>query len=698
MTLRPVLAPLMAAASLFLGAAARAESSSAIIPIPALVQDRRGVLPIADGAAIAVSAGDPAALGDARWLSQSVARVRGLKLAIRHNGPAAIRLVRTGPDAALGPEGYRLDVSPGRAQIEAATDAGLFYGTVSLLQLLTPQDGAAGAVTLKAVHIEDHPRFVWRGLMLDSARHFQSVAFIEALLDQMARYKLNTFHWHLTDDQAWRLEIKAYPRLTGVGAWRVEAGAAHQQDVDPQTGKPRLYGGFYTQDQVREVVAYAKARSINVVPEIEMPGHATAAILAYPELGVRPADPKTMSDWGVFPNLYAPSDHTFEFLQTVLGEVMALFPGPYIHVGGDEAIKDYWKASPQIQAQIKALDLKDEDALQSWFIQRIERFVAAHGRRLVGWDEILQGGVPPGAVVMSWRGVSGAVEAAKAGHGAILTPGLPFYFDNRQSAENDEPPGRGLIITLQNVYGFDPTPTTLDAAEKAHILGLQANVWTEHVRLDEQVEHMAFPRAAALAEMAWSPPQMRNWTSFYARLPAAIQRDEALGLRPALSAFKTALAPSGLHRDNHDLALCTDKLTLNLEADGPVKSDHRAVVLTDILNPCWIWKRADLSAIHSISVAVGSAPFNYQLGDVAKSIPLPPPQTPDGELDVRLDGCEGPILAALPLAPAVANTGLTTLRQPLPATPGAHDLCFTFTRAKLDPMWLLDAVDLGTAP
>jgi hexosaminidase len=735
-----------------------------LIPIPASVVSGEGVLHIRDGAGVETPAGDMEAAWDARWLQGSLAKAGGVRLSLDADHPL-IRFVRLSAAPELGAEGYRLIVSPSGAQVEAAGGAGLFYGAASLLQLLTPQGDWRGPATLQAVRIQDKPRFVWRGLMLDSARHLQAVAFIEALLDQMARYKLNVFHWHLTDDQGWRLQIKAYPRLTQVGAWRVEAGAAHRLDIDPKTGAPRLYGGFYTADQVRAVVAFAAARHITVVPEIEMPGHATAAILAYSDLGVRPADPKTISDWGVFPNLYRPDEKSFGFLERVLTEVMALFPGPYIHVGGDEAIKTYWKASPAVQAQIKALGLKDENALQSWFVQRIQRFLAAHGRRMVGWDEILDGGLPSGAVVMSWRGTAGAVAAAEAGHDAVLTPGLPFYFDNRQSGAADEPPGRGLIITLKNVYGFDPTPKTLAPAAAAHILGLQANVWTEHVRTDARVEHMAFPRALALAEMAWSPPERRDWASFVARVPAAIRRDQALGLEPAESAFEVqaamtydagaqtatvalsdlsgygavryttdgtaptttspfyagplslplpttlraqafaagrALSPailrrydatSVLRRDNHDLASCTDRISLNVEDDAPVASDHRAVILTDIVNPCWLWKGADLTGIAALAADVANLPFNYQLGTDPPPV-LAPPVTAAGELDVRLDGCGGPLLAVLPLAPAVRATALTTLRATIPPTAGRHDLCFSFARPALDPLWALDAVQL----
>ncbi len=298
--------------------------------------------------------------------------------------------------------------------------------------------------------IEDAPRFAWRGLLLDSVRHFQSVAFIKTLIDAMAREKLNVLQWHLTDDQGWRLEIKKYPRLTLVGAWRVPAGEAAQHDIDPATGKPRLYGGFYTQDQVRDLVAYAAARNITIVPEIEMPGHAQAAIVAYPWLGSVSSPPtQVSSDWGVFPYLYNTDDRTFGFLEDVLGEVIGLFPGPFVHVGGDEAVKDQWKANGAIQAKMHALGIAGEDALQSWFIARIGTFLKAHGRRLIGWDEILQGGVPADATITSWRGIDGAITAAKAGHDAVLSPAPVLYFDNRQAEGRDEPSGRGAIVSLE---------------------------------------------------------------------------------------------------------------------------------------------------------------------------------------------------------------------------------------------------------
>lgn len=742
----PTLVPLPLTSSL---------STSPIVPAPAELVAGRGDFVVGAGAVVAVPPGDPAARADAQWLQDEVARDRGLKLAVQAGGVGPIRLERV-KDPALGQEGYRLEVTPAGVRVSAATERGLFYGVVSLMQLLTPEDGAQGAVTLKAVGIQDQPRFAWRGLMLDSARHMQSVSFIEALIDQMARYKLNVLHWHLTDDQGWRLQIRKYPRLTEVGGWREARGA----DSGAPGGR---YGGFYTQDQVQRLVAYAQARGVTIVPEIEMPGHASAAILAYPELGLRPVDPRDLTDWGVTPNLYDPSERTLRFLEDVLDETMALFPSRYIHVGGDEAIKDLWRSSPRVQAQIKALGLKDEDALQGWFTARIGKFLAAHGRRMVGWDEILDGGLPPDATVMSWRGIEGAVAAAKAGHDTVLTLGMPFYFDNRQSTAADEPPGRGLVIALKDVYAYDPVPASLAAEQAGHVLGVQGTVWTEHVRTDARVEHMAFPREIAVAEMAWSQPGRRNWDSFLGRLPAALARDRALGLAPADSAFEVQAelsgdpeagpiqvalssqageirytldggeptAASGLYtsplsvapgaqlsaqafvdgrplaaatritvdaaalrrRDNHALTLCHDGLSLNLEDDAPAQGP-RAVFLMDVVDGCWIWPKAELSHIGAISAGVGQLPFNIQLGDDPIAVKVRPAAGGKGVLQVRLDGCQGELIASLPTAPAETNPAVTTLSAPIPQRAGQHDLCFTFTQTAVDPMWALSWVRL----
>jgi hexosaminidase len=378
---------------------------------------------------------------------------------------------------------------------------------------------------------------------------------------------------------------------------------------------------------------------------------------------------------------------------------MELFPGRFIHVGGDEAVKDVWTASPEVQARIKALGLKDEDALQSWFINRIGRFLKAHGRRLIGWDEILQGGLPEGAAVMSWHGVSGGMEAARLGHDAVLTPGFPFYFDNRLSPAVDEPPSRGLVIRLADVYAYDPAPPTLDASTRAHILGVQGNVWTEHIRLDERVEHLAFPRAAALAELGWTPQAERQWPDFLARLTPAIKRDEAMGLEPAASALDPEPTPptDARTRDSHQLTLCTTGGALNLEAPGPVDTDRRAVRLADITNPCWIWKDAALDGVTGAAITASRLPFNFQLGDGVSKVPLSPSLTPDGEFEIRIDGCAGQVIAGGPM-PATGADPEARASAALRPTGGRHDLCILFTRPRLDPWWALGSLTLTTGP
>ncbi|HEY4940412.1 MAG TPA: family 20 glycosylhydrolase [Rhizomicrobium sp.] len=550
-------------------------------------------------------------------------------------------------------------------------------------------------MSIPALRIDDAPRFAWRGLLLDSVRHFQSVVFIKTLIDAMAREKLNILQWHLTDDQGWRLEIRKYPRLTQIGAWRVPAGEAALHDIDPATRKPRLYGGYYTQAQVRDLVAYAAARNITIVPEIEMPGHAMAAIVAYPRLGSVAKPPTTVSsDWGVFPYLYNPDDRTFAFLEDVLIETMALFPSTYIHIGGDEAVKDQWKASPVVQVRMRALGIANEDVLQSWFVRRIEKFLNAHGRRLIGWDEMLQGGIAPNATITSWRGIDGAITAAKAGHDAVLSPAPVLYFDNRQAEGADEPSGRGAIVSLGDVYDFDPAPVSLSEDERRHIIGVQANIWTEHIREENDVAYAAFPRAAALAELGWSPAASHDPAGFLARLPAELGRYTALGLPH--SAYGTAEPASPvlvLVRDSHQMKLCSNAISLSIEGPAPLHG-KRPVFLHDVMNPCWIFERANLTGVSKITASAGSLPFNFQIGVDAQKIMLRPPATPDGELEVHLDSCDGVKIAVLSMPHPAPNTALFTVRGPLAPQTGVHDLCLVFTRARLDPYWALHTVQL----
>lgn len=593
-------------------------------------------------------------------------------------------------DESFESEGYSLSITARGVTIRARTPAGAFYGGVTLWQLLSARPAQGGVVQLPALEIRDAPRFGWRGLMLDSVRHYQSPEFIKKFIDWMAQHKLNTLHWHLTDDQGWRLEIRKYPKLTSVGAWRVPAGPAARADIDPKTGKPRLHGGFYTQEQARDIVAYAAARNIRVVPEIEMPGHASAAIAAYPELGVAPNKvTEVPSDWGIYENLFNVEESTFAFLEDVLTEVMDVFPGEYIHVGGDEAIKPQWEKSPRVQARVKELGVKDAHALQGYFIQRMEKFISSKGRRLIGWDEILEGDLPPNATVMSWRGVDGAITAAKAGHDTVLSPAPILYFDHWQS-RGDLAPGRGDTVSLEMVYNFQPMPESIPEEQRKHILGLQANLWAEFMRTEDRVVYQAFPRIAALAEIAWSPRERIVWADFQRRLEFQLKRYDKQGIRYAR---EVQINPTPTRRLSHDLDMCGGGYVLSLEDDAPLEGE-RAVFLVNITNPCWMWRGADLTDVESIRATVGQIPFNFQIGDDAKHIPLKKPRG-DGELEIYLDGCDGTPKAIAPLSPAILKQGLTTLPPTaLAEITGTHDLCFKFTRASVDPIWVLGSVEL----
>ena len=503
--LAPRLTSLLAVlAALAPGSVALAEAPvGSVIPRPAVVTPAEGVFVLNDATVLSVPRDDAEAQRAATYFADLMQRTRGLNLTVREGeaAPGAV-VFRRAPETAA--DAYRLDVNPRGAVITASDFGGMLYGSISLWQLATAE-GGQGAATVPAVAIADAPRFGWRGVMLDSARHYQSPEFIKGFIDWMALHKLNVFHWHLTDDQAWRLEIRRYPKLTEIGGWRVHAGAAAQKDIDPATGRPRLYGGVYTQDQVRDIVSYAAARNIVVVPEIDVPGHASAAIAAYPELGVTDvpgaAVPAVPADWGVYPTLFNVEEATLVFFENVMDEVVDLFPSEYVHIGGDEAVKDQWKASPRVQERMRELGLADEEKLQSWFVARLEKRLNDHGRRMIGWDEILEGGINPNASVMSWRGVEGAIEAARLGHDTVMSPAPVLYLDNRQSAD-DGSPGRGFTSTLRDVYSFDPTPDVLTPEQARRVLGVQGNLFTEHMRTEDRVEYQAFPRISALAEMA----------------------------------------------------------------------------------------------------------------------------------------------------------------------------------------------------
>ncbi|WP_462254657.1 beta-N-acetylhexosaminidase [Ferruginibacter sp.] len=445
----------------------------------------------------------------------------------------SIRFVHDGKMYGAGIGSYAIKIADNGILIGAGTPQGFFYGLQTLFQFM-PE--SKNNLTISQLYISDYPRFKYRGMHLDVARHFYPVAFIKKYIDYLAAYKFNTFHWHLTDDQGWRIEIKKYPLLTQVGGFR---NGTITGRYPGKSNDSIRYGGFYTQQQIKEVVQYAAERYIDVIPEIEMPGHASAAIAAYPQLScfpeedtkVLPGTPwagsrkgkQVQQTWGVFEDVFAPTDYTFNFLENVLDEVMPLFPSKYIHIGGDECPKESWKRSPFCQQLIAANNLKDEHGLQSYFIQRIEKYINSKSKKIIGWDEILEGGLAPNAAVMSWRGEEGGIEAAKQNHDVVMTPGSHCYLDHSQS-KNEDSVTIGGYLPLEKVYSYEPVPAVLNAEQAKYILGAQGNLWTEYIKNNSKVEYMIFPRMMALSEVLWSPKEKRNWNDFEKRLPGIFER------------------------------------------------------------------------------------------------------------------------------------------------------------------------------
>ena len=399
------------------------------------------------------------------------------------------------------PESYSINVNTDQIRITYTSESSCFNALQSLFQLITMEDDS-NRFKIPVSFVKDYPSFRWRGLHLDVSRHFFSVAEVKKYLDLMSMYKFNVFHWHLTDDQGWRIEIKRYPKLTSIGAWR-DSTIENHYSTFPRTWNTTPYGGFYTQEQIKEVVAYAAARQITVVPEIEMPGHARAALAAYPEYSCNGNKQAVTGVWGVFDDVFCTKDSTILFLQNILDEVMELFPSPYIHVGGDEVPKTRWKQCPRCQATIKTLALADEHELQSYFIGQMDQYLQAHNRKLIGWDEILEGGLTSGAAVMSWRGTEGGIAAAKQGHFVVMSPGSHCYFDHYQGKSVSEPLAIGGYTPLEKVYEFNPIPEGLKDQEAQYILGGQANLWTEYIPSFEQLTYMTYPRAIALSQALW---------------------------------------------------------------------------------------------------------------------------------------------------------------------------------------------------
>jgi hexosaminidase len=502
-----------------------------IIPKPIRCESREGSFRLSPETAIRAARG---ARRTGLQLASLLAPATGFWLNVLSTSSAQSNLIDLRLDermTSLGAEGYRLAVSPDRVQIRAYREAGLFYAIQSLRQLL-PWDIYRAAPVGRAewlipcVEIHDTPRFDWRGAHLDVGRHFLPKSFIKKFIDLLALHKLNIFHWHLTEDQGWRIEIKRYPRLTEVGAWRKETliGRFSSSRENPQyDGKP--HGGFYSQEEIREIVAYAQERCVTIVPEIEMPGHAQAAIAAYPELGNMGLPVEVSTAWGIHEHVFNVNESTLKFLENVLAEVLELFPSEFIHVGGDEVPKTEWRESPEAQARMRELGVANEEELQSYFIRRMDRFLTAQGRRLVGWDEILEGGLAPNATVMSWRGEEGGIAAARAGHDVVMAPYQYTYLDYYQSEEQQEEPlAIGGYLPMEKVYGYEPIPRALAAEEADRVLGAQGQLWTEYMPDYRQVEYMAFPRLCALAEVLWTPPEQKVYHDFLTRLAVHLER------------------------------------------------------------------------------------------------------------------------------------------------------------------------------
>jgi len=725
-----------------------------LIPWPAQVSAAPGAFTV-DGQTPICAKG--AAIKAAERLQSTLRALQGLDLKTRRCGPASIALTLSAARPEADPEGYALDVDGSGMRVTAPTEAGLYYGAMTAAQLLSSGAAHASSVHLSGIHIEDSPRFKWRGLMLDPARHFLTVAAVETILEQMGQHKLNVLQLHLTDDQGWRVEIKRYPQLTKIGAWR----------NPPSNGGPGsetgVYGGFYTHEDIREIVAYAGARYITVVPEIDLPGHAQAVVAAYPEVGVTGERPPVSSNWGVNSYLYNTSPASVTFVENVLDEILTLFPGRYIHLGGDEAIKDQWQSAPAIRDQIKALGLADEEALQSWFMTQIGTYLAAHGRSMVGWDEILDGGVPANAVVMSWRGTRGAITAARLGHDVVLSPSPTLYFDNLQSRRDDEPAGRSNVASLSLVYNFDGVPAGLSAEAARHVLGAQATLWSEYLLSDWHLQHAAFPRVDALSEAVWTQPARMSWAGFLERLPAQMRRYRRQSIAVADSAFavdfevvggdgvvkltnqvgfgtirytldgsapRLYTAPLHLHpgtvieaavfspdgsplagvrsyvfsadtfptRSSNQLEACPGdnlRLRLPLTPNAPAITPAYNV---DLLNSCYIYPRALLSGVTALEFNIARLARNFGLANHKNQLKSYPARTQFGELVVYQDRCaSGPELARAALPDPGRSEARQVVEAAMPPMTGEHDLCLVFTAPGSGPLYAIDTVRLRAA-
>ncbi|HPT04097.1 MAG TPA: family 20 glycosylhydrolase, partial [Bacteroidales bacterium] len=551
-----------------------------IVPLPAHVKEKCGKFILNSRTTITIPA-DSMAAKVADFFQNQIRQSTGISLLTGGTASQNVITLKLDGEKELGDEGYRLMVNRKNISVSAYKPQGLFYGIQSLLQMFPPEIMSSKVVTgvkwvVPCAEIKDVPRYPYRGMHLDVSRHFFPKDFVKRYIDLLAMFRMNTFHWHLTDDQGWRIEIKKYPKLTEIGAWHVDRENLPWMEREPQkSGEKATYGGYYTQDDIREIVKYASDRFVTIIPEIEMPAHCLAVLTAYPQLSCT-GGPFTVPTGSYWPNIdifCAGNDSTFIFLQDVLDEVIGLFPSKYIHIGGDEADKTNWKICPKCQKRIKDENLKDENELQSYFIRRIEKYLISKNRKLIGWDEILEGGLAPEATVMSWRGVEGGIQAAKMGHNVIMTPGSHCYLDYYQADPDFEPKAIGGFITLAKVYSLEPTPEELSPEQQKYILGAQGNLWAEYISTPWHAEYMAIPRMIALSEVDWSPKNLRNWNDFNSRLNANIfTRLQIMGVNFSKGSYKIDFLSTATGRHKMKVSLSTERLNpeIRYTLDGSV--------------------------------------------------------------------------------------------------------------------------------
>ena len=527
-------------------------ASISIVPKPVMMKTGTGQFVIKRTTVILVRDNDVEATKIARFFADRIRFSGGPLLEVKgltkedKNLPAVVFELQP-KRSTLPDEGYELKITPKQVLLTGKTGAGLFHGVQTLFQLLPSEicrhnlPMSYKEWELPVVTIKDYPRYPYRGMHLDVSRHFFPKEFVKRYIDLISMYKMNTFHWHLTDDNGWRIEIKKYPKLMQIAAWHVDhEDLPWNERPAQQPGEKATYGGYYSQDEIRDIVQYAADRYVTIIPEIEMPAHSVEVLAAYPQFSCTggPFTVPTGSYWPNFDILCAGNDSVFTFMEDVLTEVMALFPSKYIHVGGDEADKTNWKKCPKCQERMKAEGLKDEKELQSYFIKRIEKFIVSKNRKMIGWDEILEGGLAPEATVMSWRGVEGGIAAARMGHDAIMTPGAYCYFDHYQADPASELKAIGGFTTLKKVYSYEPTPAELTKDEAKHILGAQGNLWTEFIPTPAHAEYMAIPRMLALSEVVWSPKSIRNWTDFRHRMASQYIRLKLMKVNYSNGSYK----------------------------------------------------------------------------------------------------------------------------------------------------------------